>query len=74
MIQAQLDTNNPPCMYAIKIKAVADMEGYIVEIVDKFNFRNYTLSNVYLDKFKALKEGNVFVNNLFEEENILTIN
>ena len=74
MIQSQLNEGKPLVKYTIKIEAVADMEGYVVEIIDKINFRNYTLNNIYLDKVKAMKEGNVFVNNLFEEEDMLTIN
>ncbi len=74
MLNSQLGGSKTPVKYTIKIEVISDMDGYVVEIVDKFNSKNYTLYNIYSDKDKAIKEGNIFVNDLFEEENSMLIN
>ncbi len=66
--------NLPPANYTIKLKALADMAGYIVEITDKFNSRDYTLEKVYLERDEAITDADSFINDLFEKENTLLIN
>jgi len=60
--------------YTVIVDTISDMSGYTIEIVDKLNSKNYTLSHIYLDKEKAIQEANDFINNLFEQELMLIIN
>lgn len=60
--------------YTVIVDTISDMSGYTIEIVDKLNSKNYTLSHIYLDKEKAIQEANEFINNLFEQELMLIIN
>jgi len=50
------------------------MGGYVVEIVDRFNLKNYTLSGVYSERSVAIKDADAFVNDLFEKEISMFIN
>ena len=60
-----------PVRYTIKLNAIADMPGFMVEIADKINRKNYTLSGVYLKRESAISDADIFINDLFEEESML---
>lgn len=68
------DGENTPIQYTIKIDRISDMLGYMVEVVDKFNSKNYTLSGLYLERKTAIKDADAFVNDLFEKEISMYIN
>lgn len=63
-----------PVKYSIKIDPISDMIGYNVEIKDKYNLNNYTLSGIFLELSVALKEADTFVNDLYEKELTMYIN
>jgi hypothetical protein len=60
--------------YTIKLNTLADMAGFVVEIVDKYNSKDYTLDKVYREKDIAIIDANTFINDLFEEEISMLIN
>ena len=60
--------------YTVIVDTISDMSGFTVEIVDKYNLKNYTLSKIYPNKEKAIQEADAFVNNLFEVETSMNIN
>ncbi len=74
MNNAQVGRDPSPRKYTIKLNALADMAGYVVEITDKFNSTDYTLDRVYLEKDTAITDADTFINNLSEKENTLLIN
>jgi len=65
---------NSPFKYTIRIDTVTDMKGYVVEILDGVNLKNYTLNDVYLERSLAIKDADEFVNNLLEKEILGYIN
>lgn len=68
------DGSASPVKYTIKVDTIADMPGYVVEIIDKYNAERYTLSGVYLERAVAIKDADAFVNDLFEKEISMFIN
>ncbi len=68
------DGDNVSIQYTIKIDKISDMDGYMVEIVDKFNSKNYTLDNLYLETNVAIQDASKFINDLFEKEFLTYIN
>jgi len=68
------DGSDAPVKYTIKVDSIADMHGYAVEIIDKFNAERYTLSGVYLERAVAIRDADAFVNDLFEKEISMFIN
>lgn len=60
--------------YTVIVDTISDMSGFAVEIIDKYNSKCYTLSNIYPNKDKAIQEADTFVNNLFEVEISTNIN
>lgn len=74
MNEIYTDGGKSPVKYKIKIDSVSDMLGYVVEIIDKYNSKNYTLSGIFLERTIALREADAFVNDLFEKELTMYIN
>jgi len=74
MNELYTDGGKAPVKYTIKIDSVSDMLGYVVEILDRYNSKNYTLSGIFLERTVALKEADAFVNDLFEKELTMYIN
>ena len=68
------DGSEPPVKYTIRIDIVADMPGYVVEVLDKYNSEKYTLSGIFMERSVAVREANAFVNDLFEKEISMFIN
>jgi len=44
MNEAYYEGGKSPFKYTIRVDNITDMSGYVVEILDKFNSKNYTLS------------------------------
>jgi hypothetical protein len=69
-----IDIEEGYAKYTIIIDTIADMSGYTVEIIDRYNNRNYNLCDIYQDQKIAIQEADEFVNNLFELEISMLIN
>lgn len=63
-----------PVKYTIRIDSISDIVGYAVEIIDRYNYKTYSLSGVYTERELAVKEADKFVNDLFEQEISMFIN
>jgi hypothetical protein len=66
--------SDSPIKYTVRINSIGDLPGYIVEIIDTFNYKNYTLSGVYSERILALKDADTFINNLSEQDISMFIN
>jgi len=74
MNEAYYEGGKSPFKYTIRVDNITDMSGYVVEILDKFNSKNYTLSGIYSERSVAIKDADAFVNDLFEKEISMFIN
>lgn len=74
MNEAYYEGGKSPFKYTIRVDNITDMSGFVVEILDRFNSKNYTLSGIYSERSVAIKDADEFVNNLFEKEILGYIN
>lgn len=66
--------SDAPIKYTIRINAIGDLPGFIVEVSDSLYYKNYTLSGIYYERVIAIRDADTFIDNLNEQENSMFIN